>query len=110
VRVEAGPVAQVLVNLLLNAAQAMGGRGSVKVGATRQDHEVWLTVEDHGPGLPPEVQSRLFEPFFTTKPAGQGTGLGLAVSRHLLSTQGGALEAKNAAHGGAVFTVRLPAA
>ena len=110
VRVEPGPIAQVLVNLLLNAAQAMGGKGAVTVSATRNAGEVWVSVEDHGPGLPPEVQARLFEPFFTTKPAGQGTGLGLAVSRHLLSTQGGTLEAKNAAHGGAVFTMRLPAA
>jgi signal transduction histidine kinase len=110
VRIEPGPIAQVLVNLLINGAQAMGGKGALTVRAESQANEVLLSVADQGPGLPPEVLARLFEPFFTTKPAGQGTGLGLAVSKHLLSTQGGSLEAKNAATGGAVFTMHLPAA
>lgn len=110
VKVEPGPVAQVLVNLLLNAAQAMGGKGQITVSAAKEGDAVSLSVADQGPGLAPEVLARLFEPFFTTRPAGQGTGLGLAVSRHLLSTQGGALEAKNGPAGGAVFTMRLPAA
>jgi two-component system, NtrC family, sensor kinase len=110
VRIEPGPIAQVLVNLLLNAAQAMGGKGALSVSAKHAGAEVLLEVADQGPGLTPEVQARLFEPFFTTKPAGQGTGLGLAVSKHLLSTQGGGLEAKNGPNGGAVFVMRLPAA
>lgn len=110
VKVEPGPFAQVVVNLVLNAAQAMGGQGVVEISARAADSAVLVAVRDRGPGLSDEVKRRLFEPFYTTKPAGQGTGLGLAVSRHLLSTQGGTLEAGNAQGGGAVFTMRLPAA
>lgn len=107
-RAEAGPLSQVLVNLLINAAQAMGGKGQVTVRAEEDGALGRIVVEDEGPGLPSEVLERLFEPFFTTKPAGQGTGLGLAVSRHLLSQFEGTLEAGNRAQGGAVFTITLP--
>jgi len=69
-----------------------------------------LDVEDTGPGIPAEVLPRLFEPFFTTKAAGKGTGLGLAVSMHLLSSMEGQLSAGNIENGGARFTVSLPAA
>ena len=110
VRTEPGPLSQVLVNLLLNAAQAMQGQGRVTVRAAEAGEHVEVSVVDTGPGLPPEVLPRLFEPFFTTKEAGTGTGLGLAVSRHLASTQGGALEGANGPAGGAVFTLRLPRA
>lgn len=107
-RAEAGPLSQVLVNLLINAAQAMGGKGQVTITA-REDGAVGrLSVADRGPGLPPEVLPRLFEPFFTTRPAGQGTGLGLAVSRHLLTQFEGTLEAANRPGGGAEFTIALP--
>jgi C4-dicarboxylate-specific signal transduction histidine kinase len=107
-RAESGPLSQVLVNLLINAAQAMGGKGQVTVRAGEDGAGGYIAVEDEGPGLAPDVLPRLFEPFFTTKPAGQGTGLGLAVSRHLLSQFEGTLEAGNRPTGGAVFTITLP--
>jgi two-component system NtrC family sensor kinase len=107
-RADAGPLSQIVINLLLNAAQAMGGTGSVVVSARRVDGEVRLTVEDTGPGIPPEVMPRLFEPFFTTK-EGKGTGLGLAVSLHLAQSMGGRLTAENVSGGGARFTLHLPA-
>ncbi|HEY1086281.1 MAG TPA: ATP-binding protein, partial [Archangium sp.] len=107
VRAEAGPLSQVLVNLLINAAQAMAGRGRVVVRAEAHEGEGRLVVEDEGPGLPDEVKARLFEPFFTTKAAGQGTGLGLAVSRHLLSQFEGRLDAGDRPGGGARFTIAL---
>ncbi|MFP2932655.1 sensor histidine kinase, partial [Pyxidicoccus sp. 3LG] len=97
-----------LINLLLNAGQAMGGQGSVRVTTRREGGEAWLVVEDAGPGIPPEVMSRLFEPFFTTK-GRQGTGLGLAVSLRLAQVMGGRLQAENVPGGGARFTVSLPA-
>jgi len=109
-RAEEGPLSQVLVNLLLNAAQAMSGTGRVVVRAAAQGERGSITVTDSGPGLPPEVLERLFEPFFTTKPAGQGTGLGLAVSRHLLGQFGGELSARNEPAGGASFVISLAAA
>ncbi len=108
-RAEGGPLAQVLVNLLLNAAQAMGGAGELTVRAAAQGDRGVIAVEDSGPGFAPGVAERLFEPFFTTRPAGKGTGLGLAMSRHLLSQFGGELTAGNRAGGGAVFTIALPA-
>jgi C4-dicarboxylate-specific signal transduction histidine kinase len=108
-RAQGGPLGQVLLNLLLNAAQAMEGRGQIEVRARRQGAEVVVTVSDSGPGIPPEVLPSIFEPFFTTKSAGQGTGLGLAISRHLVGGMGGRLEAK-AASRGALFAVHLTAA
>ncbi len=93
-RADAGPLSQIVINLLLNAAQAMGGQGQVRVSTRREGGEVRLEVEDTGPGIPSEVMPRLFEPFFTTK-EGKGTGLGLAVSLHLAQSMGGRLTAEN---------------
>jgi C4-dicarboxylate-specific signal transduction histidine kinase len=107
-RAESGPLSQVLVNLLINAAQAMNGRGRLVVRACAGDDRGTISVEDEGPGLSEEVRAHLFEPFFTTRPPGQGTGLGLAVSRHLLTQFEGALSAANRPEGGAAFTITLP--
>lgn len=109
-RAEPGPLTQVLVNLLLNAGQAMNGTGEIDVTLTAPDESGpgRISVVDHGPGVTPAVRDRLFEPFFTTKAPGHGTGLGLAVSRHLLSRFGGTLVLGDAPGGGAVFTVSLP--
>jgi two-component system NtrC family sensor kinase len=108
---DAGPLSQVLINLLLNAAQAMGGRGALRLEARAgPEASVRIDVLDTGPGIPPEVQSRLFEPFFTTKPGGKGTGLGLAISQSLVRAMGGTLEAGDAPEGGGRFSVRLPRA
>ncbi|WP_342375749.1 ATP-binding protein [Myxococcus stipitatus] len=107
-RAEAGPLSQVLINLLLNAAQAMGGQGRVKVLARLEGAEALVVVRDQGPGIAPEVMPRLFEPFFTTK-GRQGTGLGLAVSLRLVQVMGGRLGAENLPEGGACFTMSLPA-
>jgi signal transduction histidine kinase len=105
---EAGPLSQVVVNLLLNAAQAMGQKGQVHVTLAQKDGKGVIEVKDDGPGIPPEVMPRLFELFFTTKAPGKGTGLGLAMSRHLLAQFGGEIAARNAETGGAIFTVSLP--
>jgi signal transduction histidine kinase len=69
---------------------------------------VRLVVEDNGPGLAPEVLSRLFEPFFTTKPPGKGTGLGLALCQEYVTRSGGTLHAENRPEGGARFVLTLP--
>jgi signal transduction histidine kinase len=107
---EPGPLSQVLINLLLNAAQAMGGKGAILVQATTNSAgQVELVVLDEGPGIPPEIAPRLFEPFFTTKAPGKGTGLGLAVSRQLALNLGAQLGVRNRPEGGAAFFVTLPA-
>ncbi|MFT3706780.1 MAG: ATP-binding protein [Archangium sp.] len=105
-RAEPGPLSQVLINLLINSAQAMNGKGRVWIRAEERGSVV---VEDEGPGLPAQVKEHLFEPFFTTKQAGKGTGLGLAVSRHLLAQFEGRIEAGDRPGGGARFTISLPA-
>ena len=111
-------IGQVVLNLLVNAQQALAGlpaRRRVKaqtgVEARRDNREprVWLRVADSGPGVSPELAARIFEPFFTTKAEGLGTGLGLAVSRSLAREHGGELilEAPGA-EGGASFRLSVP--
>lgn len=98
---------QVLLNLLLNAVDACGAGGHVVVRAEREGDAVRLSVEDDGPGVHPDVRSRLFEPFVTTKDVGKGTGLGLAVCRGLVEASGGTI-ALDATHSpGARFVVFL---
>jgi signal transduction histidine kinase len=106
---------QVLVNLLVNAADAVDGAGTpdearrwIDVTAAQEDDEVVLRVADGGPGIAPAALEHLFEPFFTTKPLGAGTGIGLALSEEYVRAVGGRLTGSNAAAGGAVFEVRLP--
>ncbi len=109
VRSDPGPLSQIVLNLLLNAAQAMKGTGKVEISAVEGPDHAELRVEDHGPGIAPEVFPRLFEPFVTTRPAGQGSGLGLAISQHLAQGMGGTLRAENSIRWrGAVRTHTAP--
>lgn len=102
---------QVLVNLAINAQQAMAGRrGQLAVRTGASGGQVLIEVQDSGPGIPPELQSRIFEPFFTTKAAGQGTGLGLSVSYGIIQSHGGRIEVRSAPGQGATFVIILPAA
>ncbi|HET7746346.1 MAG TPA: ATP-binding protein, partial [Vicinamibacteria bacterium] len=106
-------VHQVVVNLLSNAHQAVrsaGRPGRITVTTGRAGAGVWLEVADNGPGIPPEVRSRVFDPFFTTKAPGGGTGLGLALCERIVKGHGGTIAAGEAADGGAVFHVEFPAA
>jgi signal transduction histidine kinase len=105
---DAGPLSQVVINLLINAAQAIGGPGAIQVVGTAEGGRVRLDVLDSGPGVPAELRERIFEPFFTTKSAGNGTGLGLAVSQHLLRAMSGDIAVGESPHGGGKFTVSLP--
>jgi signal transduction histidine kinase len=103
---------QVLLNLFVNAGEAMAGKGTVRVeeaepGDGAQDTLV-LKVSDDGPGVDPRARSNIFEPFFTTKDVGEGTGLGLAVSARLAERMGGSLELQRDHPGGACFHLRLP--
>jgi signal transduction histidine kinase len=107
VSADEGRLAQVFLNLLLNAADAMAGAGRVRVAARAADGRVLVEVRDAGPGIPGADLGRVFEPFFSTKAAGEGTGLGLAISQGIVESLGGELTAANADGGGAVFTVAL---
>jgi two-component system NtrC family sensor kinase len=107
----ANQVQQIVVNLLVNALQAMSGDGRIVVSTGPADAgQVRLQVADSGPGVEPEVARRIFEPFFTTKPEGQGTGLGLAVCYQIAEEHGGSIRLERPQGGGAVFVVELPAA
>ncbi len=104
---------QVFVNLINNAAQAIGatGRpGTVTVRARAWLDGVAVDVTDTGPGVPPEIAERVFEPFFTTKREGEGTGLGLSICQGIVKEHGGRLSLQSTGKAGATFTVELPAA
>ena len=103
-------LSQVVLNLLLNAGDAMQGKGRVVVGAMRRGGRVELTVSDTGPGIPAQDLSRIFDPFFTTKEPGQGSGLGLAICHSIVESMGGTIDASSPPGGGAAFVVRLRAA
>jgi C4-dicarboxylate-specific signal transduction histidine kinase len=101
---------QVLLNLLLNAADAVPSKdGRIDVRATRTSSGVRVEVDDNGPGVAPTIRERLFEPFTTTKEIGKGTGLGLAVCRGLLEGAGGTIASEDGAVG-ARFIFTLPTA
>jgi len=97
---------QLVVNLVLNAVQAVGPAGKVEVRLSEGLAEVTLVVEDNGPGIPEDVGRRLFEPLFTTR--SNGTGLGLALCRRVTEKHDGTIEASNREEGGARFVVALP--
>lgn len=101
---------QVILNLVLNAADAVGKGGSITVRARAGESCVRLEVEDDGPGVATDVKDRLFEPFVTTKEVGKGTGLGLAVCRGLVEASGGSITWDESFAGGARFVVDLPIA
>ncbi len=104
-------LSQVLLNLLLNAGDAMGGAGRVRLtGRAPEDGRLILAVEDSGPGIADADLPRVFDPFFTTKDPGEGTGLGLAISHRIMESFGGEIAARNGERGGAVFELRFRAA
>jgi two-component system NtrC family sensor kinase len=103
---------QIFLNMFINAADAMNGRGNITV-ATRnaqEDNKNFIEIEftDEGCGISEENMPKLFEPFFTTKPVGKGTGLGLSVSHGIVKHLGGHLKVKSADGKGTSFFVRLP--
>jgi two-component system NtrC family sensor kinase len=104
-------IQQIIVNLLVNALQAIGNKGRITIGAgPGQPGRVQLAVSDDGPGVPPEIAGRIFEPFFTTKPEGQGTGLGLSICYRIAEEHGGSIHYEPAPEGGASFVLDFPAA
>jgi two-component system sensor histidine kinase HydH len=124
VRADAEQLRQVLINLIRNAVQAMGGQGTVQVITRRRSERptsalgrdpaapgvdwIEIAVRDEGPGIAPQVQKNLFVPFFTTKD--RGTGLGLAISQRVVEEMGGRIEVVSRPGAGSTFSLVLPAA
>jgi two-component system NtrC family sensor kinase len=99
---------QVVMNLLMNAAQAIPDRGTITIRTRLDGDHVTIAVEDTGAGMAADVQAKIFDPFFTTKPVGKGTGLGLSVSYGIIEKHGGKITVESEPGVGSRFTVRLP--
>ncbi|MGD8828602.1 MAG: ATP-binding protein, partial [Gammaproteobacteria bacterium] len=104
----AGELNQVWTNIIDNAIDAMNGKGTLVVRARHEKPWVVVEIEDNGPGIPPEIQSRIFDPFFTTKGPGQGTGLGLNISRNLVVQKHHGEMSVKSEPGSTCFSIRLP--
>ena len=108
---DASQIQQVVLNLLLNAAEATQTQSRAPRHRRRRRQptgSVLLTVADNGEGIPPENLAKIFDPFFTTKSEGKGVGLGLAVSYGIIQAHGGDIEVKSQPGEGTTFTVSLP--
>ncbi|MBI2278085.1 MAG: PAS domain S-box protein [Dechloromonas sp.] len=101
---------QVFMNLLVNAAQAISGQGTITIRTGSADDRVWVEVADTGQGIAPEHLKRIFDPFFTTKPVGKGTGLGLSVSYGIIKKHGGQIDVSSEPGHGTRFRVWMPIA
>jgi len=110
VRAKEDHLVQILLNLALNALDAMPAGGKLRFEITAAPGEVLVRVRDTGGGIPPVARGRIFEPFFTTKARGQGTGLGLFVTQGLVKGMQGVLEVEDTGAGGTVLCIQLPAA
>lgn len=104
--VDAEMVRATVLNLLLNSAQAMAGRGDITVTLSRRDGLACIDVRDSGPGIPAEIRDQVFEPFFTTK--ARGGGLGLPIARRTAELHGGSISLECPPEGGTVVTLALP--
>ncbi len=103
-----GQINQVMMNLLLNAMQAIPGKGSIEIETSETEEEIKLSIKDSGIGINPQNLPRLFDPFFTTKPVGKGTGLGLSISYQIIQKHHGKILVSSVPGEGSTFTVILP--
>lgn len=104
----ASQINQVLLNLITNAAQAMGDSGKLTVVSRRAGDQVEIDISDTGSGIPDDVLPKIFDPFFTTKPVGEGTGLGLSIVHKIVQSHGGTIKVRTAAKKGSTFTISFP--
>jgi two-component system, NtrC family, sensor kinase len=110
IEVDVGQMQEVLMNLVLNAAQAMDGEGTLtlKTGLSEDASYVEIEVRDTGPGIPPDKIDKIFEPFYTTKEVGRGTGLGLSIAYGIVERHHGSISVESEVGVGTTFLVRLP--
>jgi len=108
VQVDRIHVQQTVVNILMNAAQAMPGGGKILIKTGRGDQYVFISITDTGVGIKEEDLEKIFEPFFTTKEKEQGTGLGLSLCKRLIEANAGKIEVKSTVGEGTTFTIMIP--
>jgi signal transduction histidine kinase len=108
VRCYPGQLNQVFLNLLMNACDAIGKKGKIRIRTRRSSDGVRLEFHDDGPGIPEEIQRQVFDPFFTTKPVGVGTGLGLSISHGIIERHGGRISVESLPGHGTTFLIELP--
>ncbi len=101
---------QVFLNLIVNASQAMDGKGSLTLECIQEDGDIFVSVRDTGHGIDKKNLDKIFNPFFTTKEPGAGTGLGLSIAHHIVSKLGGRILIDSKEGEGSIFRVMLPAA
>ncbi|MCW0452607.1 Adaptive-response sensory-kinase SasA [Xanthomonas sacchari] len=99
---------QVYMNLLLNAGQAIGERGTIVVSTGQDGEEVWIEFKDSGAGIAADLLQRIFDPFFTTKPVGSGTGLGLSISYGIVNKHHGRIDVSSVVGEGSTFRIVIP--
>jgi signal transduction histidine kinase len=100
---------QVILNIVVNGAQAISGpRGRITIRTGADEAHVWIEIADTGSGIPKAIQSRIFDPFFTTKAIGSGTGLGLSLSYGIIQKHGGRIDVQSEQGVGTVFRIELP--
>jgi signal transduction histidine kinase len=109
VKGDSGQLQQVLINLIVNAIQAMPNGGELKIISFTKGDLVKVAINDVGEGIPPENMDKLFTPFFSTKDEVKGVGLGLAVSYGIIKSHGGNIEVQSQIGKGSTFTISLPA-
>jgi len=105
-----GSLAQVFLNLIVNASHATDGQGSLNISMREQKSLVNIRFKDNGCGISEDVRLKIFEPFFTTKPQGQGTGLGLSISHGIIKKHGGIISVDSEVGIGTEFLIQLPLA
>lgn len=103
-----GQISQVIMNLVVNAAQAIPDRGEIRIRTGHRGDEIYFAVSDNGAGIKAEHRNRIFDPFFTTKPVGKGTGLGLSLVYGIATSHRGRIELESELGKGTTFTVWLP--
>lgn len=111
-----GEINQVILNLIVNAADAIAEtvgdgtspKGTIRIQTRRIESWAEIRVSDTGPGIPPHIRKQIFNPFFTTKPVGKGTGQGLAIAASVIANHGGILDFETSQGAGTTFIIRLP--
>ncbi|MGE4289236.1 MAG: PAS domain-containing protein [Salinivirgaceae bacterium] len=103
-----GQISQVVMNLIINAIQAIPAQGTITISTKTKGEKVQLTVQDTGTGIPENIRNLIFDPFFTTKEAGKGTGLGLSISYNIIKEHKGVIKVESEPNQGTRFIVELP--